>query len=324
MKNIVIIGSGQIGSRHLQGLAKINEDLDITVIDPSIESLSIASERYLQVEELNAGSSVSFKQEIPTFKKLDLAIIATSSNIRKKVIKRLLEISSPNYFIIEKVAFQNLKDFVEIINIFKEKGIISWVNCPNRAFESYKNLKESLDYEGPLKMHVSGGNWGLASNAIHYLDLFSFFVESIDLEVIESSIDDIIYPSKREGFLELGGTFIIKSRKNDLLTIEDIKSSNKPVTITISTQNHRIIINELLGESQIKTKKNSWRNLKSAFELTNQSTLTTDIVLKIFKEETSDLIDLEESYRLHKLIIPLFLDKINKISNTVIEDCPIT
>ena len=117
MKNLVIIGAGQIGSRHLQGLAKINDDLNITVIDPSSESLETAKERYFQVDRLNNFCEVNFRKDIPKFQKLDIAIIATSSKLRKKVIKDLLVNSEPNYFIIEKVAFQNLEDFEEIKNI---------------------------------------------------------------------------------------------------------------------------------------------------------------------------------------------------------------
>ena len=193
MKNLVIIGAGQIGSRHLQGLAKINDDLNITVIDPSSESLETAKERYFQVNRLNNFCEVNFRKDIPEFKTIDLAIIATSSKIRKKVIKELLGKSEPNYFIIEKVAFQNLEDFEEIKNIFSAKNIKSWVNCPNRAFESYKRLKDRLDQKSPLEMKVSGGNWGLASNSIHYIDLFSFLTNTIHMQITQSEIDNKIY-----------------------------------------------------------------------------------------------------------------------------------
>ncbi len=324
MKKIAIIGSGQIGSRHLQGLAKIKEELEITVIDPSVRSLELARDRYLQVEESDTKSKVNYSQSIPPFKELDLAIIATSSDIRKKVINELLELSSPNYVLIEKVAFQNLQDFKEIIHTFRDRGIKSWVNCPNRSFKSYKGLKQDLNNERPLEMHVRGGNWGLASNAIHYIDLFSFLIESTNLKVSESSINNKIYPSKRKGFVELGGSFTINSSDNDLLIIEDQKSTDEPVSVTFSTPHQKIVINELLQESLSLSKKSSLKEYRSSFELTNQSTLTTDIVFKILSRESCDLIDLENSYRLHEIIIPFFLKEMNKISSTSIKDCPIT
>jgi len=324
MKNVIIIGAGQIGSRHLQGLAKINDDLNITVIDPSSESLKTAKERYFQVDNINTSSIVNFRKDIPKFQKLDIAIIATSSKIRKKVIKDLLVKSDPRFFILEKVAFQNLEDFKEIGNIFKTKNINSWVNCPNRAYESYKILKDRLNQKSPLEMKISGGNWGLASNSIHYIDLFSFLTGTIQMQITQSEIDNKIYSSKRDGFLELGGTIKIESINNDSLIMEDIKSSDGPVILSIKTPNFDIEINENLQESALVDKQKLSKKIISSFELTNQSTLTTDIVSRILSEGRSDLIDLENSYRLHKIIIPFFINKMNEISNSSIKDCPIT
>ena len=38
---IAIIGAGQFGSRHLQGLAKIKQNIHITVIDTNPSALEI-------------------------------------------------------------------------------------------------------------------------------------------------------------------------------------------------------------------------------------------------------------------------------------------
>jgi predicted dehydrogenase len=51
MKSIVIIGAGQLGSRHLQALRLIDEPIRIQVVDPSHESLKVAEERFNQVKK---------------------------------------------------------------------------------------------------------------------------------------------------------------------------------------------------------------------------------------------------------------------------------
>jgi len=43
---IALIGAGQLGSRHLQGLAKISYDCNITVVEPSMESMEQTKLRY--------------------------------------------------------------------------------------------------------------------------------------------------------------------------------------------------------------------------------------------------------------------------------------
>ena len=44
--NIAIIGAGQLGSRHLQGLKKAQLPMNIFVLDASEESLTICEQRY--------------------------------------------------------------------------------------------------------------------------------------------------------------------------------------------------------------------------------------------------------------------------------------
>ena len=50
-KRIAIIGAGQLGSRHLQGLTKIKQDIHITVIDPNPSALEIARQRFVEMPE---------------------------------------------------------------------------------------------------------------------------------------------------------------------------------------------------------------------------------------------------------------------------------
>ena len=46
MYKVAIIGAGQLGSRHLQGLKVAASPLEITVMDSNEDSLKVAKERY--------------------------------------------------------------------------------------------------------------------------------------------------------------------------------------------------------------------------------------------------------------------------------------
>ena len=50
MYNIAIIGAGQLGSRHLQGLKLAQLPMRIEIVDSSEKSLETARERYDQIE----------------------------------------------------------------------------------------------------------------------------------------------------------------------------------------------------------------------------------------------------------------------------------
>ena len=123
MKKIVIIGAGQFGSRHLQGILKLPFKAEIKVVDPSENSLNRAMQRSKEVDDVNDEISVEYFLSMPKIKDLDLAIIATTSSERKKAILELLETNNPKYILLEKVVFQNLNDFESIISILNEKRL---------------------------------------------------------------------------------------------------------------------------------------------------------------------------------------------------------
>ena len=102
MYNIAIIGAGQLGSRHLQGVKQSNNKLDIWVLDPNKDSLEIAEERYNQIPT-NIPQNIHLVQsmiEIPV--ELDIVIVATSSKPRFSIVKELLTKHHVRYLILEK------------------------------------------------------------------------------------------------------------------------------------------------------------------------------------------------------------------------------
>ncbi|HRE20329.1 MAG TPA: hypothetical protein PKW21_04770, partial [Rhabdaerophilum sp.] len=54
---IALVGAGNIGSRHLQGLALSRLDADIHIVEPNEAAASLATERLAQVK---AGANLRF------------------------------------------------------------------------------------------------------------------------------------------------------------------------------------------------------------------------------------------------------------------------
>jgi len=66
MSNIFIIGVGQLGSRHLQGVLKYrNENLNVFVSDSSLEALKTAGKRASEVEHNHFLFYVLKNSELP-------------------------------------------------------------------------------------------------------------------------------------------------------------------------------------------------------------------------------------------------------------------
>jgi predicted dehydrogenase len=139
MLNIAIIGAGQIGSRHLQSLATIEAATVIHLVDPSDDALRVARERFTQVRVPQRGQiELQTVQHLDAVQvPLDLAIVATSANVRADIVQQLLCRRQARYLLLEKVLFQKEADYTRIGHLLVETRIPAWVNCGYRAVGFY-------------------------------------------------------------------------------------------------------------------------------------------------------------------------------------------
>ena len=99
MKKIIIIGAGNIGSRHIQALKSVKTPLKIHVIDPSVKALKISKERYDSIHPDILNHEISYSRDLNIQDdQIDIAIIATTSKVRRGVIENLLERFLGDYF----------------------------------------------------------------------------------------------------------------------------------------------------------------------------------------------------------------------------------
>jgi predicted dehydrogenase len=118
MYNIAIIGLGNIGARHLQSLAGIKKKLNIFVITRSHDALLKINKKYFSKNQaglIHCSSVEKIKEN------LDLAIIATNSDIRYNITERLIRKVKIKAIIFEKVLFQTIKEYHDIIPLLKKK-----------------------------------------------------------------------------------------------------------------------------------------------------------------------------------------------------------
>jgi predicted dehydrogenase len=324
MHRVVIAGAGQIGSRHLQGLGKIDIPIRIDVIDPSPSSLQTAKQRFNEVPFNNNVKSVNFYTRFEmTGQIVDLAIIATTADVRAKVTRELCRSVTPKNILFEKVVFQSVEDFTEIADLMSKHGINAWVNCSRRAYPFYNELKKLFCDGDPITYSVQGGEWGLACNAIHFIDHVAFLIDNTDYTIAPSGLREV-FEAKRQGFIEFSGIlqgifsdgteFILHSRRH----------CNAPHLISIFGRSYRIIIDERAGIAQASRMEQGWTWEPLTFRVPLQSELTSVIAKAILQKEECILPKLEESFRLHAPMIECFLNHIEKVSHKKLKYCPIT
>lgn len=324
MYNILLVGSGQLGSRYLQGLSRINNDLEIFVVDPNLNALSIAKDRFEEMTKNTFSHSVNYYQDFNELgNEFDLGIIATNADVRKKILIYLLKQHRIKNFILEKVAFQAIEDFEIIIELLNIDKIKAWVNCPRRIMPFFIKLKEEIPDKALINMFVKGSNWGLASNTIHMLDLLSFLSSQVDYEFDISNLEDEIYSSKKPSFIEIGGKLNFYSNRGDRLELVDEKQKNRPFELIIKYDEREIHINQNLGRAKILSKDGS-ELAASNFILPMQSEITSQIVKDILFHSNSNLTSVNESLILHRSMIQAFNCHLTKIKGKKVKICPIT
>ena len=107
-KKVVLVGCGNIGSRHLQALVKLPFPLDITIIDPNKNSQSLAKSRLAEVDFNKSEFEFLWSESISNLETNDLVILATPSQKRVDLIKELLEAGNKK-FLLEKMCWPALR-----------------------------------------------------------------------------------------------------------------------------------------------------------------------------------------------------------------------
>ena len=323
--HIVIIGAGQLGSRHLQGLTRMKQAINVTVIEPNPAALDVAKKRYDEMPSNPLIGSISFSSTIEALEgDVDVAIIATNADVRKNVIEYLFSVTVVKYMILEKVAFQSIVDFQVVLQLLESNNTKAWVNCSKRMHSFFKTLKTVLNLESRIQVRLEGGNWGLASNAIHMIDLFAFLTGEMLFSLNSSGLATKVYQSKRNGFIELGGVIEVNNSNGDQLTLIDEKESTGQIVLSISSRNHRYKINYSDGKIFSAHREDGWEEKEELFQIPLQSELTHLVVQQILDTGQCDITPIKESYVFHKPMLEAFNIHLSKLNGVKYEACPIT
>lgn len=325
MKRIFIIGSGQLGSRHLQALKNIDEELDIYIIDPSNNSLDVAKNRYESVN-IKDNNILSFERSIKNINKdriIDIAIIATSSNVRSKVTIDLLNDFKVKTIVFEKILFDKKNDYVIINNLLKKNKVKAYVNCPMRMMSFYRDMK-TFFHGSQFKYIVSGSQYGLITNLVHYIDHISYMNGNTDYIADTTLLKNELIKSKRKGFYELNGTFQANFKNGTQGLIHCEPEGNSPVIIQAFNDKVHFISKESEGKVLISKYANNWDWEEIEFEIPFQSELTTKLVKDILKRNDCSLTTYEESMKIHMIHLESLLRFINKNSKNKFVHYPFT
>lgn len=325
MINIAIIGAGELGSRHLQALAHLEEDAVIHVVDPSEKSRKIAKERFEAVEQktdksikLLLHSAIDHLND--TF---DLALIATGSDVRANLIRSLISRVKVRNMLLEKVLFQKEADYFEIQELLKKENVSAWINCYRRDTDFFKSVKAKLNLSEKIKVSVCGSRWGIGCLGVHFIDLLAFFSDHVDFEFQKSQLDKKLLDAKRKGFKEFTGVLEGVNSRGDSLIMDSKDHGNQPWVMSIENGKTWQKIAEEVGGADYQYFDGKIES-QCRINIPMQSQRTHILAKQIVHENHCGLPNYNDSMTLHIPLIRVLLKHLQQTTGEKVEACPIT
>lgn len=322
---IVIIGCGNLGKRHLESLTKSQNPLDIYLVDNSDLALKKCLDEFKDVSNKHINIITSDIENLP--KKIDLGIISTTSDSRRKVLIDLIPSRDLNYLILEKFLFNEVSHYHEIDEMLSENSIKTWVNQWMSHEKSFLEVAKLFNPDERINMKVHGSNWRMCCNSVHFVNYFDMITNRNNLNLFSSSYDPIITETKRSGFLELTGAIEISTTKGDKLFLESSPCENLevsyPIYMDISTDS--IEVNCSYRADSLKIRLNDNKNIITKdLKVKFQSSMTLDVVNTILKSGNCSLPDYRTSKEHHLLLFESFSKEFSKHSNIFAKELPVT
>lgn len=323
---IAVIGCGNIGSRHLQGLARLTHAAAVYAVDPVETSRKLSAERVTEIGPRN-DVSFSFHPGMDTLpENIDLAIVATGSGPRRALTERLLGSRKVTGLILEKFLFRNHADHIAVADLIAAKQVPTWVNTPRRAWPVYRALAAELQAQGPLTIAVELGRTNpLGTNAIHFIDLAAYLAgPSVRFELDGRGLKPQTEASRHKDGLEFSGVLTGRSERGDALVVTSRLDSTAPHLIVIHARDRRLVIDEAREKVLVANTDNTWTMTPDAFPIVRQSSLTNEFAESVVAGAQPPLPDYAESARLHRQCLSAFLQAMGRDPQALDAVVPVT
>ncbi len=320
-KKVLIVGLGGIGYRHFQAVLKCKSDIDLFVVDISLEAIERAKTYKI---ESSSDKDVFFYDDIKYIQNeiFDVAIIATVSKIRRNIFENILSNGNTlRNVIFEKVLFNDLDDYNKVKELIQKNNISAYVNCTGRENKDYQKLRERIKNAKYYKFSFRGSDWGLACNSIHKIDTIAFLTNytGMDIQLDGSLLENKIYESKRQGYNEFYGIFS-GTMGNNITFVFECSHDNSPCIFDIYTDEGFYSIRE--GDKIIIHDGLCFKS--ELFELEYVSNISTLVVDNLLNNRSVFLPSFEESIKYHIPMLEMFIKTQNKVKGKSSNICNIT
>lgn len=324
---ILIVGCGQLGSRHLQAVASLPQVAQIEIVDPRREALSCGRKRLDEAPDRQPMTGIRWLSSLDEATSGgDLCIVATQAQGRCQLMREIVQQCGYRRFLLEKIVGQSIRELEDLLEFSRAENLSVWVNCKTRAYRMHRRIKQRLDPRDPILFSATGGNHGLANNGVHTADLFVFYDEARRIELVGASIDPVLHPSKRgREVFDLSGTLQGVSERGSHFTLSYARDHAQSEVISIATRGYRCMVDHMqrwVVESD-ETTGGNWQPVPFEENIL-VSHMTKEFVQDILLGNHCLLPTLEESLIAHRFILGALQPSFSHLLEREVELCPVT
>ena len=173
---IVLIGTGQIGKRHLQAMSNLTINIEILCYDYNKNSLDTIK-TFITQNSIVFKNIYYFRDYNQLLNKIDsntIVVIATTANGRFDILNDVL-LKKPKAVVSEKPLTQSAKEFSLALKRSSEVNIPVYVNFFTHLQTYYQEIFENNNCKELVSVNTYLPKWGLATVGIHHFDLIAWF-----------------------------------------------------------------------------------------------------------------------------------------------------
>jgi len=322
---ILLVGCGEIGSRHLQAVATLPDVQEVDVVDPRPDALAMGRRRLAEMPDRQPSTTYRWLSSLEAASPGgQLCIVATRAEGRCELTRQVTEQLGYTAFLLEKPVGQSVRECESLLDFVRSRGLSVWVNCKTRAYPFHKRVKQFLDPAEPILFTVVGGNHGLANNGIHSVDLFAFYDGANSIERAGSHLDPVLHRTKR-GLLDVSGTLLGYTEKGSHLTISYANNHGQSEQIVVTTCRYRCIVDHMQRWAVESDAGSGWSWRPVPFEGNLLiSEMTKAFARDVLTRGCCELPTLEESMVAHRFILGELQPHFSRLLERAIELCPVT
>jgi len=253
-----VIGAGRMGLRHLKVLQELGIPI-AAVVDRNADALTAAAaERGISTSALYRDAAAMVKNVNP-----QIVVVATTAPSHCELVTLAAE-HGAKYILCEKPMAVTLEECDRMISVCNTHGAKLAVNHQMRFMEQYMEPKRMLAsdaFGGISSIQVMGGNFGIAMNGSHYIEMFRFITDDTPAEVTAWFSADRIGNPRGPQFEDRAGSMRVVTSRGKRLYLDAGSDQGHGMMVQYAARNGHISVNELTGALVASVREEQHRGL---------------------------------------------------------------